>query len=185
MNLEREISFPYFNPTEKKIVYAATEEAASYLRRFYCFSPREWFNYCFDIKTACEADISSRANRKAFAEIGRYDPVLKDVSAFPKERYQIFLFDRNILNALWRCPDVEFYPLMIYILTHELIHIARFCQNLHPFDCDDADLQKEEEKVSDLTQKVLDATKNEMFAKIGKLYQTGPVTISCSPTGLL
>ena len=65
---------------------------------------------------------------------------------------------------------MEFYPFMVYILTHELIHVARFCQNLHPFDCDQESLQKEEEKVNQLTRQVLNIKKSKTFDKISSLY---------------
>jgi len=65
---------------------------------------------------------------------------------------------------------MEFYPFMVYILTHELVHVARFCQNLHPFDCDQESLQKEEEKVNQLTKQVLNIKKSETLDKISSLY---------------
>jgi hypothetical protein len=169
MTLKRDIYFPYFNTTEKKIVYLALEEAADYLRRFYCFSPREWFNYCYDVKTELEVPVEN-SNKNAFAEVRKYTPILKKMSTFPKERYHICLFDQNILGTLWKRPDLEFYPFMIYVLTHELIHIARFCQRFHPFECDNATLEKEEQKVDKLTQQVLNIKKTETFSKISGLY---------------
>jgi hypothetical protein len=65
---------------------------------------------------------------------------------------------------------MEFYPFMVYILTHELVHVARFCQNLHPFECDRESLQKEEEKVNQLTQQVLNIKKSKTFNKVTSLY---------------
>lgn len=145
---------PYFNTTEKKLIYAAAEEAAEYLKDFYRISPREWFNHCYDVRTEGE-DTSSRPQRNALAEVRQYKPFLRTSSIFPQDRYHIFLFDRNILQTLWQKSELEFYPFMLYILTHELIHIVRFCQNMHPFECDPVALQKEEERVERLTHQVL------------------------------
>jgi hypothetical protein len=177
MALKREVSFPYFNPIEKKIIYSALEEAADYLREFYCFSPREWFNYCYDLQTELEAGVNC-LHKKAFAEVQKCIPIQQNSSLFPKERYQICLFDRNILRTLWQQSDTEFYPFMIYILTHELVHIARFCQNLHPFECDEESLQKEESKVKHLTQQVLNIKKSRTFYKISSLYNGDPSFVS-------
>ena len=170
MESKREIYFPYFNNTEKKIIYSALAEAADYLCAFYCFAPREWFNYCYDIKTGLDPNIDF-VNKNTFAEVRQYTPILKNSSMFPKERYQICLFDRNILGALWKHPELEFYPFMVYILTHELIHIARFCQNFHPFECDGESLQKEEQRVNRLTQQVLNVKKSNLFNRINFLYK--------------
>ena len=180
MTSKQEAYVPYFNTTEKKIIYSALAEAAEYLSEFYCFSPREWFNYCYDLKTELEANLDN-CSRNAFAEVMQYTPTLKDLSPFPKERYQICLFDPKILKTLWRYPDLEFYPFMIYILTHELIHIARFCQDFHPFECDEESLQREEQKVSRLTQQVLDVKKSESLSKISSLYSTIASPSSSSP----
>lgn len=169
MALKQTIYSPYFNITEKLIVYSALDEAADYLRRFYCFSSREWFNYCYDLKTELEVCID-RPHGNVFAEVRKYTPALKNSSAFPEERYQICLFDRNILKALWKQSGLEFYPFMVYILTHELIHVARFCQKLHPFECDEIALEKEEEKVNKLTHQVLTIRKNSAFHKVSSMY---------------
>ena len=37
MTSKQEAYVPYFNTTEKKIIYAALAEAAEYLSEFYCF----------------------------------------------------------------------------------------------------------------------------------------------------
>jgi hypothetical protein len=171
MPLREEIKYPFFNFTEKKIICSALEEATESLRKFYCFSPREWFNFCYDLKTELEGEIG-RENKKAFAEVRKYPPILKNSSLFSKERYQICLFDHNILRTLWNKADVEFFPFMTYILTHELIHIARFSQDLHPFECDEESLQKEEEeRVNKLTKQVLNTKKSKVFDKLTSFAQ--------------
>ena len=187
MPSKQEIYFPYFNNIEKKIIYSALEEAADYLKEFYCFSPREWFNYCYDVKTELDTNIDRKSlkNANAFAEVRKYTPILKNLSVFPEERYQICLFDHNILSALWRQPDLEFYPFMIYILTHELIHIARFCLKFHPFECDAESLQKEEQRVNRLTEQVLNVRKYKSFEKISCIYQKIISPTSISPNDFI
>jgi hypothetical protein len=183
MASKQEAYVPYFNTTEKTIIYSALTEAAEYLSEFYCFSPREWFNHCYDLRTELELNHGN-CNKNAFAEVMQYTPALKELSPFPKERYQICLFDRKILKTLWRYPDLEFYPFMIYILTHELVHIARFCQDFHPFECDEESLQREEEKVTRLTQQVLDVKKSESLSKISSFYSSigSPTSFPPSPS---
>ena len=169
MRVARDVYSPYFNSTEKQLIYSAIEEAAEYLRGYYCFSSREWFNHCYDVRTALEVPVES-LSKKAFAEVKRYTSPLPTPSPYPKDRYHICLFDNNILGALWKQSDLEFYPFMVYILTHELVHIARFCQDFHPFECDEVGVEKEEEKVNALTRKVLDVRKNKTFYNISSFY---------------
>lgn len=154
MASQQDIFVPYFNATEKTIIYSAVEEAADHLRKFYCFSPREWFNYCYEVRTDLDGEPEPSSGC-AFAEVRAFEPVKKKPGALPGDQYQIRLFDRNILRTLWKKTDLEFYPFMLYILTHELVHVARFCQNLHPVECGPEALKKEEERVHDLTRQVL------------------------------
>jgi hypothetical protein len=170
------IFVPFFNSTERTFVYSALEEASEALRDFYCFSPREWFNYCYDVQTDGEGGINT-PNSHAFAEVRQYRPLFESESQKSFDHYQIRLYDRNILRKLWQGSDLEFYPFMVYILTHELIHIARFCQNLHPFDCDPDVLEKEEKKVDRLTREVLKAHKNRCLAGIGGIPRTPIVSL--------
>lgn len=98
-----------------------------------------------------------------------YEPALKKPAPLPGDQYQIRLFDRNILRTLWKKSGLEFYPFMLYILTHELVHVARFCQNLHPVECDPEALKKEEERVHDLTRQVLKVKGNAALAHLDRL----------------
>ena len=106
MVLQKEIFSPYFNPIEKKIIYSTLDEAADYIRGFYCFSPREWFNHCYDLKTELEGETKDLP-KKAFAEVRQYTLTRKNLSLFPNERYQICLFDKNILRTLWKQRSEE------------------------------------------------------------------------------
>lgn len=169
MRSDRNVYTPVFNSTERTLIYSVLEEAAERLRRFYCFSPREWFNYCYDVRTEGEGKTGF-TDVPAFAEVRQYIPALKDTSLFPPERYHICLFDRNILSTLWRETNLDFYPFMLYILTHELIHVARFCQRLHPFECDAEALRKEEEKVDRLTHEILKVDKDSTLRTVSRLY---------------
>lgn len=168
MAARHEIFAPYFNATEKTIIYSAVEEAADHLRKFYCFSPREWFNYCYEVRTDRDGERETTAAR-AFAEVRAYEPALKKPVPPPGDQYQIRLFDRNILRTLWKKSDLEFYPFMLYILTHELVHVARFCQNLHPVSCDPEALKKEEERVHDLTRQMLKVKGDAALAHLDRL----------------
>ena len=156
---------PYFNITERTFVYSALEEAAEYLRDFYCFSPREWFNYCYDVLTEGEGalDTSQRSClcRSTEIQTGSSNP---DAPGHRLDHYQIRLYDQQYSQkAVAPIRSGILIPFMVYILTHELIHIARFCQNLHPFDCDPEFLEKEEQKVDRLTREVLKDTQEPLF----------------------
>jgi len=167
---KKDIYVPYFNAAERAVIYSAVSEAAEGLREFYCFAPHEWFNHCYHVHTQGESGLKS-TDAPVLAEVRQYQPVLHGTSRYPNDRYSICLYDQKILRTLWHESELEFFPFMLYILTHELIHIARFCQNLHPFDCDADALEKEEQKVTRLTQQVLKTHKSAAFSHISRIHQ--------------
>ncbi len=60
--------------------------------------------------------------------------------------YLICLQDHHILGALSRDKRLELQPLLIYILTHELVHIVRFCNFLQRYEIS-GDKKTEEERI--------------------------------------
>ena len=69
-----------------------------------------------------------------------------------RDLYQINLQDHNILQSLKRPGDgVGFSPLVLYVLTHELIHVVRFVKFLAPFHQAETDRWQEEQRVHAIT----------------------------------
>lgn len=165
---------PYFNFIEKRLIRLALNESEQYLDRFYRFSPREWFNFCYSIETGFTIK-DNVPHSSIFAEVKKLDPIIKKCSdEFQRDQYIVCLFDKNIINVLKRRSSLELYPLMVYILTHELVHIARFSQKLYPFECFDfKSHKKEEEKVHNITFQMLKSFKMKTLEDIASLYKYG------------
>ncbi len=73
-----------------------------------------------------------------------------------RDLYQVNLQDHNILQRLTQDADgVDFASLMLYVLTHELIHVIRFVKFLAPFHQSDSDRLAEEQRVHRLTRALL------------------------------
>jgi len=69
--------------------------------------------------------------------------------------YRVCLQDHNILKTLEGSPDLALFPLLLYIVTHELVHVIRFSQFLALFEAAEAEKALEETRVHQLTQKIL------------------------------
>lgn len=74
---------------------------------------------------------------------------------YPRDYYRVCLQDHNILQFLEREKQVDLFPLMIYILTHELVHIIRFRKFQQRFDVSREEKDKEETKVHQATFDIL------------------------------
>ena len=59
------------------------------------------------------------------------------------------------MAAVERDESLRLFPLGVYVATHELVHVVRFCKFLQRFDAEPAERQREEMRVHEITQKAL------------------------------
>ncbi|MBW1754398.1 MAG: hypothetical protein JRJ46_15240, partial [Deltaproteobacteria bacterium] len=69
--------------------------------------------------------------------------------------YKICLQDHAILAAIAQSPGIKLLPFILYIVTHELIHIVRFSKFLQGFDASQNETAAEEARVHDITREIL------------------------------
>jgi len=153
-----------FDAFQHRLVNQALQESSDHLSRFYRIAPREFFHFSYDVLT--ERDIPPDLRRESvFAETISY--TRREVSdAF----YRIHLFDHQILEAVsTRRGGPALYPFLIYILTHELIHISRLSRmELH--DPTEEERAREEETVHRLTRDVLSPDASLPLQQVADLY---------------
>ena len=124
---------------------------------FYKFSLAQWKRHRYDVRTlSClrKYEITSdafalltrRTNRT-----GKYELTTKK-----RDSYLICLQDHQILKALGRDANVALLPLLIYVFTHELVHIVRFCNFLQRFGISGTEREKEERIVHETTYQILE-----------------------------
>lgn len=141
----------HYEPLRQAVVVA--EEMTS---EFFKFSSRQWLRARYDISTLAhlrEEEISPHA----LAVVAKYQgiPPGRLLKSLAFDFYRVCLQDHNILNTLARHRDLGFFPLLCYIVTHELIHIVRFSNFEARFDADPQERLEEEARVHRLTWKVL------------------------------
>lgn len=89
-----------------------------------------------------------------------------------RDLYQVNLQDHNILERLTQDADgVDFSSLLLYVLTHELIHVIRFVKFLAPFHQSDTDRLAEEQRVHQLTRALLSKVPMEGLDKVLHKYE--------------
>jgi hypothetical protein len=159
-----------FDRSQRRQVSRAAALAESLTSGFYCIPGREWPRFPYDISTLAEGP-------------GPEAPVFADVVRMPRSRaprpgsaardlYRIRLRDDEILSAIQSGTDLELYPLLLYVLTHELVHVVRFESGFAAYDTDDPELRSEEEKrVHTITRKVLRPAENDALIRVARLYR--------------
>ena len=142
----------YFLPEHIPVLDRSVAIAEEVTSDFFSFSSSHWSRHPFEVKTLKESrDVAFPEH--ALAHLLRYDNRLGDKKSGrdTHQLYRICLHDHNILS---RADDVAgLLPLMVYVMTHELVHIARFSRH----DCSLLTRRKEEEEqvVHELTRNVL------------------------------
>jgi hypothetical protein len=111
----------------------------------------------YEIKTLLYLEDHER-NEKAFAHLCRYFCQRNENPDHPDNFYffKVCLQDDRIADAVNRStPFIKLAPLLLYIATHELVHIIRFTNGDSDFDAPVAEKIWEEEKVHSITRNML------------------------------
>jgi len=162
-----------FSPHQLSEIHRCLAEAEERLSLFYRFAPREWFSYSYDVLTVRDLPTGHPFPAAGvLAEVFRGPSPAASSASFPfgmDSLYRILLFDRNILQSMDRLPDIPFDRFMLYILTHELIHIVRFTHSVD-FHLPPVARKGEEVKVHELTGQVLAPLADPSLHRIARLY---------------
>jgi len=123
---------------------------------YYKFSFGQWKRHHFDVRTMGEVKPGV-ASRVAFALLNKGSRVLGGYDSKTKIRdfYFICLQDHQILKAVNRDRNLSLLPLLVYVFTHELVHIVRFCNFFQRFDITGKEREEEESRVHEITFDIL------------------------------
>jgi hypothetical protein len=145
-----------FGQGEIKTVNASAAMAEELVSNFYKMSASEWLHPKYDVKTRVDLTQDEIVDGP-FAQVIRYEGRLKDTSlgSTSYDFYKICLQDHAIMNTLEMEPDLSLFPFILYIITHELIHIVRFSKFLQNFDASEDEKLEEEKRVHKLTHDIL------------------------------
>lgn len=149
------------------------EELAGEYFKISSFGPDK---YLYEVATLKEA-LSEEIAPGNFAHLIRYLRVRPgpDHSRKPERYYRILLQDDEILNCLERSDsDFSLEALLLYVLTHELIHIVRFERFLHAVDVGEEEKAEEESAVHRMTCDILCRVPDSSIKNVLSKYSTHP-----------
>jgi len=129
----------------------AEKLAGSYFR----LTSAGWKDHQYDVKTLSHLE-KHEVNEQAFAQLCKYCTNKSIGDSEERCFYRICLQDNRILDAVERGSSfIKLIPLMLYIATHELVHIFRFNTGESDFEAPLEEKVKEEEKVHVVTKNIL------------------------------
>ena len=145
-----------FTSEQLPIVTHAVGIAEELVSNHYKMSASQWLRPKYDVKTLADLEPPEIVDGP-FAQIIRYQgqPKAASLTSSSYDFYKICLQDHAILSALRRSPDLQLMPFVLYIITHELIHIVRFSKFLQGFDASADERLAEEQRVHARTHDIL------------------------------
>lgn len=161
-----------FDPSERLQVSRAAARAEELTRDFYRIPGHERPRFPYDVATLAD-DPGPR--HPVFADLVRVVlPASPDTGRDRRQIYRIRLRDDQLLAAADSRRNVGLFPLLLYVVTHELVHVVRFESGLAVFDDTDARARSREEvRVHEITQKVLAPARDEALRIVVEQYFTG------------
>ena len=146
----------HFHPQQKELLKEAAVIAEEMTFGFFKLSPAHWRRARYDILTL-EGLSLEEISPHAHAMVAKYKgcPQNSSLQSAWFDFYRVCVQDHNILKTLEFTPNLSLFPLLLYIVTHELVHVIRFSQFLALFEASEEEKAREETRVHGLTQKIL------------------------------
>jgi len=151
------VSAPQFFSTDHiEVIGEASVISEEVLSDYFSLSRGDWRQWPYEIRTLKELQEGEYPGN-AFAHLLKYGKGMddklrgRDCVSF----YRICLNDTNILKKTNGGDKRHLLPFMVYVLVHELFHIVRFGKYIY-FPLMDTRREEEEERVSGLTNKILE-----------------------------
>ena len=118
-----------FNTKQLYDLGEALDIAEDMTSNHFKLSLSQWRQHPFDVRTLSNL-FGEDIRDNAFALLKKYAPGGNEDIEPPHKRREFYLIcmqDHQILKALQRDRQRGLLPLLAYRLTHELVHIVRFC----------------------------------------------------------
>lgn len=148
--------YTLFDPEQLQTVSHAVTMAEEIVSNAYKMSTSQWLRRRYDIRTL--ADLKeAEIEHGPFAQVVRYRGQRPDTSLGSNayDHYRICLQDHSIIDTLASCESLQLQAFILYIVTHELIHIIRFSQFLQFFEASPEEALNEEHRVHRETHRLL------------------------------
>jgi hypothetical protein len=146
-----------FNAVERSCVRQTFTCAERLTGKFFGIEPDKLLARRYDVRTLAQLE-NHEVNESAFAHLCKYSAPQANKSDPLRglHFYRVCLQDNRILNAIERGSSfIKLVPLLLYVATHELVHILRFERGESDFDMPVEERGKEEGRVDAITRSIL------------------------------
>lgn len=162
----------YFNKRQCSLVEEALQTAEGLAEDLLQVDLRDGRRFRYDLRTL--ANLQEREKtRRALAQVCKYQSQEGSISVpVPrKEFYRICLQDNKILQTAMNDDPLLLRPLLLYVVTHELIHVVRFSLEPQKFHLGAFQRKREEEFVHRTTHEILQTVRYPRMKYILERYR--------------
>lgn len=162
-----------FDADQLQAVNTAVAMSEELVSNHYKMSASQWLRPKYDVKTLIELD-ENEIVQGPFAQVVRYVGKREDsvLGSGAYDFYKICLQDHAILIALAEDKQLKLLPFILYIVTHELVHIVRFSKFLQSFDASAEEKLVEEARVHKETRRILAKVQIPGIGSVLEYYRT-------------
>lgn len=142
---------PVFSLAQLSLMHASLRRSEGHVARGFHIPVLPSKQYPYEVVTLVDLQQPERAPQ-ALAHLVIYE---RQRPSGPEHLYRICLQDDQILESCQEGGLDLLGPLLVYVLTHELVHVVRFQRADQSYMAEQADRQQEEEQVHLITLKLL------------------------------
>ncbi len=158
----------YFTPSEISLVKSTFKYAENLVERYFGLEPGIFKIYKYEVETLKNLK-DHEIDERAFAHLCRYyyQKDKKGETFGDFYFFRICLQDNRICDAVERGKSfIRLSALLLYIATHELVHVVRFSCSTSDFDATLEEKIKEEERVHLITRNILQPVSDSNLALV-------------------
>lgn len=143
-----------FSRNQRELAISALGEAEEHTSRYYCIPPHQWQELRYDLLTRqdFEWEPLPESILARVQKMKKVSPRLRQ----PTDFYRIQLNDPGILLAAARENlGNSLYHFLVYILTHEMVHMVRLHKIIGEESEEPACTDSEEHRVQEVSRRIL------------------------------
>jgi len=161
-----------FNKRQRLLVKESLERAEALTEDYFQVDLSDYDKFPFDVETLENLEGHERTNQ-ALAQICKYEYLKFDWRKKKKnwQFYRICLQDDKILSRAQAESGSLLGPLLLYIATHELIHVILFSIEPEKFHLTEREREVEEKRVHRITFEILEQLRDPRVEVLLRYYR--------------
>ena len=159
-----------FNQRQRSWIGESLEVAEALAENYFQVDLEDSKRFSYDLQTLIHLKGPEKTQR-ALAQVCKYEYYKRNMPFGGNEFYRICLQDDKILSTTRTDSSSLLRPLLLYVITHELIHVIRFSLDSKKFFLSLQEKKAEEKDVHRMTYELLKSLKDPRIEILLECYR--------------